>query len=85
MLQCTLSSEPVALPVGTVKLGKMVCSVAELLGVAWGSRLQVIGRNGSGHLVPLDEDVLKAGLDDTLPETGVLPQPQVRKCCLQTN
>eukprot|EP01047_Picozoa_sp_COSAG01_P141088 COSAG01_NODE_72078_length_254_cov_0.658065_2_plen_26_part_01 len=26
MLQCTLSSEPVALPVGTVKLGKMVCS-----------------------------------------------------------
>eukprot|EP01048_Picozoa_sp_COSAG05_P023825 COSAG05_NODE_5323_length_1207_cov_1.425993_2_plen_262_part_01 len=71
-----LSSESVALPVGTVKLGKMACSVAELLGVAWGSRLQVVGRNGTGHLVPLDEDVLKSGLGDTSPETGVLSVSQ---------
>jgi hypothetical protein len=54
---------------GTVKLGKMACSVSELLGVAWGSRLQVIGRDGAGHLVPLDDAVLQAGLGDTALDT----------------
>ena len=72
-----LSNESAAWrPLGTVKLGKMACSVAELLGVAWGSRLQVIGRNGTGHLVPFDEDVLQAGLGDTLPENGAFLPPQ---------
>ena len=67
-----LSSQTVAPLLGTVKLGKMACSVAELLGVAWGARLQVIGRDGKGHLVPLDEDVLQAGLGDTSPANRTL-------------
>ena len=51
----------------------MVCNVAELLGVAWGSRLQVVGREGGrkelGRLVPLDEAVLQAGLGEAAVET----------------
>ena len=63
----------------------MACSVAQLLGVAWGSRLQVIGQDGAGHLVPLDEDVLNAGLGDSLPETGttILPSALLHAIRLQ--
>ena len=65
---------------GTVKLGKMACDTAELLGVAFGSRLQVVscgagkgGRKAQGRLVPLDERVLATDAEEL--ETRAPPAP----------
>ena len=58
----------------------MACDTAELLGVAFGSRLQVVscgagkgGRKAQGRLVPLDERVLATDAEEL--ETRAPPAP----------
>lgn len=50
-----------------MKVAKLVCNCQDLVGVAWGARLQVVtggtktGKRHTGKLIPLDESVLDAG------------------------